>query len=97
MRVSCIVDGCLSLREADYAFEELERFLNTEIEAKERKLTLEKDDEKGVSTTSKNLFSRVVLASQLDGPLGLTKDEIRGNLFIYLFAGVRIPISPCFR
>lgn len=77
-----------SLREADHAFSELERFLNAEITAKERELALEKDGEMGVSTTSKNLFSRVVLASQLDGPGGLTRDEIRGNLFIYLFAGV---------
>lgn len=70
--------------------------MNVEIAAKKRELALEKDDEKGVSTTSKNLFSRVVLASQLDGTAGLSNDEIRGNLFIYLFAGVRLTLSSLF-
>lgn len=61
--------------------------MDAEITAKQKELTQEAQFEK----SSRNLFARVVLASQEEGATGkgLTHDEIRGNLFIYLFAGVR--------
>lgn len=77
---------CISLRDMDHGFNELERFLNLEIAAKKRELALEKDSD---AQDDKNLFSRVVLASESEGSAGLSHEEIRGNVFIYLFAGVR--------
>ena len=69
----------------DRGFNELERFLNQEIATKKQELSIEKDPD---ARDNKNLFSRVVLASQLEGSAGLSHEEIRGNVFIYLFAGV---------
>lgn len=79
----------------DLAFNELERFLSAEVTAKQKELAFEESG----ADTSKNLFSRVVLASQEEARgaagAGLTHDEIRGNLFIYLFAGVSRIILVC--
>ncbi|KIP01597.1 hypothetical protein PHLGIDRAFT_131188 [Phlebiopsis gigantea 11061_1 CR5-6] len=72
------------VRELQRSFLEMQRFLDLEIEAKRKELSLEKEHD---TAESKNLFSRVVLASQTEGAKGLTHEEIRGNLFIYLFAG----------
>lgn len=41
-----------------------------------------------LDTSNKNLFTRVVMSSLQEGTKGLDDDEIIGNLFIYLFAGV---------
>lgn len=45
-----------------------------------------------ISVLNKNLFTRVVMSSLQEGMKGLDDDSIIGNLFIYLFAGVR-PVS----
>lgn len=77
-----------SLKRMDLAFNELERFLSAEVTAKQEELAFEQSG----ADASRNLFSRVVLASQEEAHgaagAGLTPDEIRGNLFIYLLAGV---------
>ena len=43
-----------------------------------------------VTAANRNLFTRVVLASEDEGPKGLSDEEITGNLFIYLLAGVNM-------
>ena len=37
------------------------------------------------------VFDRLVTASQSEGGKGLSDREIAGNLFIFFFAGVRVP------
>ena len=85
-RIYHITEFYASVRDLEHSFREMRRFLDVEIEAKRKELELEKGHN---SAESRNLFSRIVLASQTEGAAGLSHDDIRGNLFIYLFAGVR--------
>lgn len=80
----------VSLKKLEAAFDELQRFMDAEITAKQDELAKEAQSERGTTAATRNLFARVVLASQEEGATGtgLTHDEIRGNLFIYLLAGV---------
>ncbi|KAJ3555774.1 hypothetical protein NM688_g2393 [Phlebia brevispora] len=74
------------LQANDTSFTALESFLNAEVSSKKAELYHEKMLNM-LDTSNKNLFTRVVLSSMVEGPKGLSDDEIIGNLFIYLFAG----------
>ena len=63
--------------------------MDAEIAAKIRELDLEEKIGQDETSMKMNLFSRVVLASRSETQgNGLTTEEIQGNLFVYLFAGV---------
>lgn len=70
----------------------MERFLNLEVTNKKEELSRDKQLHEEITAANRNLFTRVVTASEQEGPKGLSHQEIIGNLFIYLFAGVRVPL-----
>ena len=76
------------LHKIDVAFKELERFLLSEVSAKQAELTGAGVKHTQPDAANRNLFSRVVLASMRESDKGFNQQEIIGNLFIYLFAGV---------
>lgn len=77
-----------SLRKIYVAFEEFQSFLRSEVGLKKAELAKSKQFHHETTASSRNLFSRMVLASEEEGLRGLRHDELIGNLFVYLFAGV---------
>lgn len=73
------------LQQIDKSFVDLQNFLNGAISSKQEELV----DQTSLDVRNKNLFTRVVMSSLQEGTKGLDTDGIIGNLFIYLFAGVR--------
>lgn len=89
------MNSCFSrLQQIDRAFVDLQNFLKTEVSSKQEEFV----DQKSLDVRNKNLFTRVVMSSFQEGNKGLDNDGIIGNLFIYLFAGVRSldRVSPVF-
>lgn len=70
------------------AYTELQQFLGNEVNRKKAELAEIKQLGQGDKSVKRNLFTRVVMASESDDFKGLDQNEIIGNLFIYLFAGV---------
>lgn len=70
------------------AYEKFEIFLREEIAAKQLELSRDIKLDGAVSQVNKNVFGRLVAASEQEGSQGLDISEITGNLFIFMFAGV---------
>ncbi|KAJ3521984.1 hypothetical protein NM688_g8941 [Phlebia brevispora] len=74
------------LQANDKSFTALDSFLNSEVSSKKAELLNEKILNI-LDTPNKNLFTRVVISSMVEGSKGLSDNEIIGNLIFYLFAG----------
>ena len=80
-----------SFQRIQVAFADLDRFLHSEI-ADKRKVYRKEGHLNAEHTPINNtVFDRLVTASQSEGGKGLSDREIAGNLFIFFFAGVRVP------
>ena len=79
----------ISLRRIKVAFEDFQTFLDTEVANKKRELKTDVQFDGSLSAANKSVFARLVRASEQEGPAGLNHRELIGNLFIFLFAGVR--------
>ena len=66
----------------------MQHFLNLEVNLKKAELARDNQLSEPITNANRNLFTRIVMASEEEGPKGLSQDELIGNLFIYLFAGV---------
>ena len=62
--------------------------MKDEVASKKAELAEQKSSG-ALDMQNKNLFTRVVMSSLQEGSKGLNDDDIIGNLFTYLFAGVR--------
>ena len=83
----------ISLRRIKVAFEDFQTFLDTEVANKKRELKTDVQFDGSLSVANKSVFARLVRASEQEGPVGLDHRELIGNLFIFLFAGVRFPCT----
>ena len=81
------------MKAAGTAFDALEHFLKTEISAKRAELARDIKLDGVVSKENKNLFGRFVAASEREGSQRLDDREITGNLFVFMLAGVRTPVT----
>jgi hypothetical protein len=75
------------MRRIKTAYEDLEYYLHSEISAKRSDLQKRKAVGGGIESTDRNVFGRLVAASEMEGSRGLDLSELAGNLFIFLFAG----------
>ena len=80
-----------SIRQIDRSFTDLQNFLKDEVASKKAELAVQKSSG-ALDMQNKNLFTRVVMSSLQEGSKGLNDDDIIGNLFTYLFAGVSLVI-----
>ena len=79
----------VSLRRIKVAFEDFQTFLDSEVSNKKQELKSDIQFDGSLSAANKSVFARLVLASEQEGSRGLDQRELIGNLFIFLFAGVR--------
>lgn len=70
------------------SFDRLDRFLSEEIATKKAEIATDIRLDGAVSKENKNLFGRFVAASEQEGARGLSVTDIKGNLFIFMLAGV---------
>lgn len=86
--LSSAADGLAhSIRIVADTKEKMREFLIKEINDKKAELLKNKALHHDL-TDSENLFSLVVAANEMQGPDGLTDEELVGNFFVYLLAGV---------
>lgn len=80
------------IRKIDVAFNEFEQFLQQEVASKSKEL--DENSTQNITASNRNLFTRIVMASKDEKRF--SERDIIGNLFIYLFAGVRgtLPSRP---
>ncbi|EIN04150.1 cytochrome P450 [Punctularia strigosozonata HHB-11173 SS5] len=75
------------MRRIKISYEDLQRYLHAEISNKRADLRKRKAVGGATETTDRNVFGRLVTASESEGSRGLDLSELTGNLFIFLFAG----------
>lgn len=75
------------MRRIKVSYEDLQRYLHAEISNKRTDLRKRKAVGGATETTDRNVFGRLVAASEAEEGRGLDLSELTGNLFIFLFAG----------
>ncbi|EIN04147.1 cytochrome P450 [Punctularia strigosozonata HHB-11173 SS5] len=76
-----------AMRTIKVAYADLRQYLTAEISSKRADVQKRKAVGGMTESTDRNVFGRLVAASEAEGSAGLDESELMGNLFIFLFAG----------